>query len=154
MFITPQALINNIGINVLLQFASGKFSDVGSYPTKDDVETALLGAPGTELQQQINAWYVSSDKNVSALITGYVARFSLSQSDIDNSVLPGVAADLMRYELCTNSADENIKSRRDFAMKQLDKIDKGVIQIKEDVEVARTGMRTKVAASRFSWDGY
>lgn len=154
MFITPEALISKIGVNTLLQFASGKVADVGTYPAKDDLETALLAAPVSELQQQIYDWYQGAEQSVTALITGYVSRFELSQAEIDNSVLPSIAAELMRYELCNNAADEDILKRRDFAMKQLDKIDKGAIQIKEDKPTKRTGMRTRAAGSQFKWNGY
>jgi phage gp36-like protein len=154
MFISPQDIINKIGMNVLLQFVSGKSFDVTTRPTKDDVEQALLVSPDNELQQQIHDWYVSSDKSVTALITGYVSRFSLTQAEIDASVLPSIATDLMRYELCTNPNDEQINKRREVAMKQLDKIEKGVIRLTQDKHVARTGMRTTKPRSQFNWDGY
>jgi len=154
MFISPQDIINKIGMNVLLQFVSGKSFDSTTRPTKDDLEQALLVSPGTELQQQIHDWYESSQKSVTALITGYVSRFSLTQSEIDASVLPAVATDLMRYELCTNPNDEQINKRREVAMKQLDKIEKGVIRLTADKSVARTGMRTTKPRSQFNWEAY
>lgn len=154
MYTKPQTVINNIGMNVLLQFVSGKSFDVAQRPTKEDVEQALLVSPDNELQQQIHDWYLGAERNVTALINGYVARFRLEQHEIDNSVLPAIATDLMRYELCTNPNDEQINKRRETAMKQLDKIEKGTIQLTQTKHVQRTGMRTKRPHSQFNWDGY
>ena len=42
MFTTEQAVIDKVGINTLLQFASNKFNEVGSRVTRDDVEAALF----------------------------------------------------------------------------------------------------------------
>ncbi|WP_199525386.1 phage protein Gp36 family protein [Pseudoalteromonas sp. bablab_jr011] len=155
MFTTTQTVIDKIGINVLLQFVSAKFAEPGAYPTRDDVETALLGEPETELQQQIAAWYSEVQKDVNATITGFVARFKLTQDDINTSVLPGIAIDLMHCELATNIADEHLKELNKKAMALLDKVSKGVIQIKEDAPAgSRTGMRTKSAGSQFDWDRY
>ncbi|WP_409425439.1 MULTISPECIES: hypothetical protein [unclassified Pseudoalteromonas] len=155
MFTTEQAVIDKVGINTLLQFATAKFAAVGSRPTRDDVEAALLSETYNELQEQINAWYVQAQKNVNAVIAGYVARLALNQDDINNSVLPGIANDLMHCELAPNIADENLKTLKSNAMAMLDKVSKGVIQIKEDAPAgARTGMRTKPAGSQFNWPGY
>lgn len=154
MFISPQELINNIGMNVLLQFVSGKNFDTTQRPSKDDIEQALLVNPESELQQQIHAWYAAANKNVSALMTGYVGRFSLTQAQINESVLPGIAADLMRFELCTNPNDEHLAKRRDVAMKLLDKIDKGVIQLVENKPVSRGAITTRKPKSEFNWAGY
>ena len=155
MFTTTQTVIDKIGINVLLQFVSAKFAEPGAYPTRDDVETALLGEPETELQQQIAAWYSEAQKDVNATITGFVARFKLTQDDINTSVLPGIAIDLMHCELATNIADEHLKELNKKAMALLDKVSKGVIQIKEDAPAgSRTGMRTKAAGSQFDWNRY
>ncbi len=153
MFASTTQVINKLGLNLLLQFISGKFGDVGDYdnqPQAIDIQTALLNEPITELQQQINAWYRESDKTVNALITGYVARFSLTQAEIDASVLPGIYIDLMQYELCINNADEDISDKRNFAIRQLDKVSKGVIQIKISTHTqSTTSMRTKKINSRF-----
>lgn len=154
MFATPTHVINKIGMNVLLQFVSGKSFDSTVRPTKEDVEQALLQNPDTEFQEQIYDWYASGEKSVTALITGYVSRFSLTDSEIEASVLPSIAVDLMRYELCTNPNDEQINKRRETAMKQLDKIEKGVIQIAPSKHVQRTGMQTKRVASQFDWNRY
>ncbi|SFD55069.1 phage protein Gp36 family protein [Pseudoalteromonas denitrificans] len=158
MFASPQQVINKIGINVLLQFVSGKFGEVGDYentPKVEDVELALLNSPASALQEQINAWYLESDKAVSALITGYVARFNLTQAEIDVSVLPGVYIDLMTYELCINAESEDISDKRNFAMRQLDKVSKGVIQIKNPSTVSSTtSMRTKKVYSSFNLESF
>nr|MDC2855439.1 hypothetical protein [Ningiella sp. W23] len=69
--------------------------------------------------------------------------------------MPGIANDLMHCELAPNIADENLKTLKSNAMAMLDKVSKGVIQIKEDAPAgARTGMRTKPAGSQFNWPGY
>ncbi|CAI86616.1 hypothetical protein [Pseudoalteromonas translucida] len=155
MFTTVQAVIDKVGINVLLQFATAKFAMAGSRPTRDDVEAALLSETYSELQAQINAWYNQAQKNVNSVIAGYVARFELNQRDIDGSVLPGIANDLMHCELAPNIADEHLKNLKSSAMAMLDKVSKGVIQIKEDGPAAtRTGMRTRVAGTQFNWPGY
>ena len=155
MFTTEQAVIDKVGINTLLQFASNKFNEPGSRVTRDDVEAALLSETYSELQEQINAWYAQAQKNVNAVIAGYVSRFALNQDDINNSVLPGIASDLMHCELAPNIADENLKALKSNAMAMLDKVSKGVIQIKEDAPAGvRTGMRTKPAGSQFNWPGY
>ena len=155
MFTTEQAVIDKVGINTLLQFASNKFNEPGSRVTRDDVEAALLSETYSELQEQINAWYAQAQKNVNAVIAGYVSRFALNQGDINNSVLPGIANDLMHCELAPNIADENLKALKSNAMAMLDKVSKGVIQIKEDAPAgSRTGMRTKAAGSQFDWDRY
>ena len=154
MFISPQNVANKIGMNVLLQFVVGKLFDASPRPTKEDVEQALFVSPSTELQQQIFDWYVSAQQSTNALIAGYVSRFELSQQDIDASVLPAIACDLMRYELCTNANDENIIKRRENAMRQLDKIDKGVIALTAHQAVSRTGINTMRPVSSFNWNGY
>ncbi|WP_105198967.1 phage protein Gp36 family protein [Pseudoalteromonas sp. T1lg10] len=155
MFVTTQYVIDKIGVNVLLQFASGKFAEAGSYPTSDDVTTALLGVPATELQQQILAWYQSAEKNVTAIVSGFLPNADISQEQIDNSVLPGIACDLLYFELAVNPGDDNIKARKTSAMALLEKVSKGLIQIKEDAPAAaRTGMRTKAAGTSFNWGGY
>lgn len=155
MFTTEQAVIDKIGINTLLQFASSKFNEVGTRVTRDDVEAALLSETYSELQEQINAWYAQAQKNVNAVIAGYVSRFTLNQDDINNSVLPGIANDLMHCELAPNIADEHLKTLKINAMAMLDKVSKGVIQIKEDSPAGvRTGMRTKPAGSQFNWERY
>ena len=154
MFISAKQLIDNIGMNVLLQFVSGKSFDTTQRPTKDDIEQALLVSPDTELQLQIHAWYEAANKNVSALITGYVGRYSVSQEQIKDSVLSGIAADLMRFELCVNPNDEHIAKRRDTAIKMLDKIEKGVIQLADNKPVSRAAISTRRAPSEFNWEGY
>ncbi|PAJ72038.1 hypothetical protein CJF42_23400 [Pseudoalteromonas sp. NBT06-2] len=153
MFASAAQVINKIGINLLLQFVSGKFGDVADYdnqPQAIDIQTALQNTPQTQLQQQISDWYHESDKTVTALITGYVARFSLTQADITASVLPGIYIDLMQYELCINTADEDISDKRNFAIRQLDKVSKGVIQIKTNTHTqSTTAMRTRKVMSSF-----
>lgn len=155
MFTTIQAVIDKVGINVLVHFVTAKFADVGIRPSRADVEAALLGEPVTELQQQIVAWYMQAQKNVNATITGFVARFDLTELDINDSVLPGIANDLMHCELSTNIADEHLKTLKSNAMTLLDKVSKGVIQLKADGPApVRTGMRTKAAGTQFNWRGY
>ncbi|OHU85523.1 MULTISPECIES: phage protein Gp36 family protein [Pseudoalteromonas] len=154
MFVSTSHTINTIGMHLLVQFAQGRFNS-DSYATEEDLTTALLQSPTTELQQQIYDWFSTAKTNVDALIFGYVAKFSLSMDDIEQSLLPGLAADLMRYELCTNDADEGISKRRDNAIKQLEKIDKGVIQLKSSTpKLSSKTIKTIKPASQFNWSGY
>ncbi|MEC8325911.1 MAG: phage protein Gp36 family protein [Pseudomonadota bacterium] len=154
MFTTPKQLIDKTGINVLVQFANGKFGSPGTRITDEDVIAALEGNPITELQQQINAWYTQGFKNVNAIIIGYTAKLKLSQDEIESSVLPGIAIDLLTYELAPNSSDEDNQTKKKDALALLEKVSKGLIQIKDDAPVVRAGMRTKAAGTQFNWAGY
>ncbi|MBQ4864385.1 DUF1320 family protein [Pseudoalteromonas sp. MMG013] len=157
MYVSTQHTVNTIGLHSLLLFAQAQFNPGFSHDvelTSDDIAQALLNAPETELQQQIYDWFDTAKTNVDALIFGYVARFSLSVDETEKSVLPGLAADLMRYELCTNDGDESIVKRRDDAIKTLDKIDKGVIQLKAPTAKSSTTIKTAKPISQFNWERY
>ena len=153
MFVTAEQVVKKIGVNVLVQFAAAKFAGVGSVPTADDLTAAFQGTASTELQRQIADWYQECVQSVTALISGYVSRYQLSPTEISQSVLPGIAIDLLHYELSANPS-ESVEKRRDTALRRLDKVDKGVIQVKEDKPTARTGMRTRAVGSQFNWRGY
>lgn len=153
MFVLLDRTLHTISLNLLLQFAQGRFG-FDANVQQSDLETALLGVPTNELQEQILDWYNSAKANVDSLIFGYVAKLQLSADDVAKSPIPAIAVDLMRYELCNNDADEGYLKRRDFAMRQLEKIEKGTIQVKAPSPSFSPGMKTAKPTSHFNWDGY
>lgn len=152
MFVNKSHVISSIGLNLLVQFASGRFD---AYELQaSDINNALLNTPEGELQQQILDWFVTAERNVNSVITGYVAKYELTKVEIDNSPLPSIAADLMRYELSNNDADEGFLARKRSAMKQLEKIQSGTIAVKHLSPTRTNSMKTIKAGSSFDWDGY
>ncbi|MEC4091831.1 phage protein Gp36 family protein [Pseudoalteromonas rubra] len=156
MFVDPSHVLNSIGLNGLLAFANGRFAlgfDAQQI-TEDDLNQALTGTPETDLQTTVANWFKDAASNVNNTIFGYVARFNLNPEEIDSSPLRGIAADLMRYELCNNDIDESILTRRKHAMQELDKIAKGVIQVKASTPASHGPVRTAAPGSQFNWQAY
>ncbi|AZZ98257.1 phage protein Gp36 family protein [Pseudoalteromonas sp. R3] len=156
MFVDPSHVLNSIGVNRLLEFANGRFA-LGydaQQVTEGDLNQALTGTPETDLQTTVANWFKTAAANVDNTIFGYVVRFNLTVAEIDSSPLRGIAAELMRYELCNNDTDESILARRKNAMQELGKIESGVIQVKVPPPASRGPVRTAAPASEFNWPAY
>ncbi|KID56853.1 hypothetical protein JF50_13225 [Pseudoalteromonas luteoviolacea] len=156
MFVNTQHTVNTLGVNQLVEYANGRFSlAYGSQEiTAEDIENALLATPETDIQTTLLNWFETASTNVNNTIAGYVAKLELTQAEIDTSPLLGIAADLMRYELCNNDADEGLMVRRKNAMQELGKIEAGTIQIKTPSPVASGPIQTKPVSSNFDWARY
>ncbi|ALU41934.1 phage protein Gp36 family protein [Pseudoalteromonas rubra] len=156
MFVDPSHVLNSIGVNGLLAFANGRFA-IGydaQQITEDDLNLALTATPETDLQTTVANWFKTAAANVNNTIFGYVASYELTPAEIDSSPLRGIAAELMRYELCNNDTDESILARRKNAMQELDKIAKGVIQVKAPAPASHGPVRTAAPGSQFNWQAY
>ncbi|MBQ4814258.1 DUF1320 family protein [Pseudoalteromonas luteoviolacea] len=156
MFVNAQHTINTLSVKLLVEYANGRFSLVyGSQEiTAEDIENALLATPETDIQTTVLNWFDTASTNVNNTIMGYVAKLELTQAEVDASPLLGIAADLMRYELCNNDADEGLMLRRKNAMLELGKIEAGTIQIKAPSPMASGPIQTKPLASNFDWQRY
>ena len=152
MFVNKSHVISSIGLNLLVQFAAGRFDAFELQGS--DINNALLNTPEDELQQQILDWFMTAERNVNSVITGYVAKYELTKVEVESSPLPSIAADLMRYELSNNDADEGFLARKREAMKQLEKIQGGTIAVKHFSSVQTSSMKTIKAGSSFNWDSY
>ncbi|KZW99458.1 hypothetical protein JL49_17025 [Pseudoalteromonas luteoviolacea] len=156
MFVNTQHTVNTLGVNRLVDYANGRFSigfDAQNI-TDNDIKTALLETPETDIQTTLLNWFETASTNVNNTIMGYVAKLELTQAEVDASPLQGIAADLMRYELCNNDADEGLMTRRKNAMLELGKIEAGTIQIKAPSPMASGPIQTKPLASNFDWQRY
>ncbi|KZN30065.1 hypothetical protein N480_03725 [Pseudoalteromonas luteoviolacea S2607] len=156
MFVNAQHTISTIGLSRLLEFANGTFALAydAQQITEDDLNKALLATPETDIQTTLLNWFNTASTNVNNTIMGYVAKLELTQAEVDASPLLGIAADLMRYELCNNDADEGLMTRRKNAMLELGKIESGTIQIKAPSPMASGPIQTKPLASNFDWQRY
>ncbi|MBQ4840060.1 phage protein Gp36 family protein [Pseudoalteromonas luteoviolacea] len=156
MFVNTQHTVNTLGVNRLVDYANGRFSigfDAQDI-TDNDIKTALFATPETDIQTTVFNWFETASTNVNNTISGYVAKYELTQAEVDASPLLGIAADLMRYELCNNDADEGLMTRRKNAMQELSKIEAGTIQIKAPSPVASGPIQTKPVSSNFDWARY
>ncbi|MBQ4879643.1 DUF1320 family protein [Pseudoalteromonas luteoviolacea] len=156
MFVNTQHTVNTLGVNRLVDYANGRFSigfDAQDI-TDNDIKTALLATPETDIQTTVFNWFETASTNVNNTIAGYVAKLELTQAEVDASLLLGISADLMRYELCNNDADEGLMVRRKNAMQELGKIEAGTIQIKAPSPVASGPIQTKTPSSSFDWARY
>ncbi|MCF2855921.1 DUF1320 family protein [Pseudoalteromonas sp. SMS1] len=156
MFVNAQHTVSTIGLSRLLEFANGTFAIAydAQQITEDDLNKALLATPETDLQTTLLNWFNTASTNVNNTIMGYVAKLELTQAEVDASPLLGIAADLMRYELCNNDTDEGLMTRRKNAMLELGKIEAGTIQIKAPSPMASGPIQTKPLASNFDWQRY
>ncbi|MEK0158272.1 phage protein Gp36 family protein [Pseudoalteromonas piscicida] len=151
MFVSATHIISLLGMSTLLQFASGRIEpDYDNRLTADDINAALLGEPVGENQMQIASWFNAAAANVNAVIMGYVAKFELTELQINSSPLPSIATDLMWYELSNNPGDE-LLARKKAALQMLDKINAGTIQIKKPLPKSHGTMRTAKPTSNFDW---
>jgi hypothetical protein len=153
--LTAQRFIDKVGINLLVQYASGRLATPGQFITVLDVQLALTGQAQTDVQASIANWYQVSHTHVQSVVTGYISRFSVTSEELAQSLVPGLAIDLLQYELCPNPSEELIR-RRDYATARLKDIEKGVIKLTEHStdRVPTTGLKTVRAGSRFDWGGY
>lgn len=153
--LTAQRFIDKVGINLLVQYASGRLATPGQFITVQDVQLALTDQAQTDLQASIANWYQVSLLHVQSVVTGYISRFSVTSDELAQSLVPGLAIDLLQYELCPNPSEELLK-KRDYATARLRDIEKGVIKLSEHSadRVPTTGLKTARAGSRFDWGGY
>ncbi|OCQ21933.1 hypothetical protein A7985_08985 [Pseudoalteromonas luteoviolacea] len=156
MFVNAQHTVSTIGLSRLLEFANGTFALAydAQQITENDLNKALLATPETDIQTTLLNWFNTASTNVNNTIMGYVAKLELTQAEVDASPLLGIAADLMRYELCNNDADEGLMTRRKNAMLELGNIEAGTIQIKAPSPLASGPIQTKLLASNFDWQRY
>ncbi len=153
--VTAQRVLDKLGVNLLLQYVSGRFATLDVYPTTEDVVAALSDEAATELQLQIARWYQESVVQVQSVITGYIAKFALTAEQLDDSMVPGIAIDLLNYELCPNPSDD-VRGRKDYALGLLKQIERGAITLVQSGprRIASTGLATRKAGTRFNWEGY
>ena len=154
MFVSATHIMSLIGMSALLQFASGRIEpDYDNRLTADDIHAALVGEPVGENQTHISDWFNAAAANVNAVIMGYVAKFELTEQQVEASPLQSIATDLMWYELSNNPGDE-LLARKSAALKMLDKINAGTIQIQKPMPKSHGTMRTAKPRSHFDWSRF
>ena len=154
MFVSATHIINLLGMSTLLQCATGRLEPNYDNPmTAEDIKAALLGEPAGDNQMQIAGWFNGAAANVNAVIMGYVAKYDLSEREVADSLLPGIASELMWYELSNNPGDVQL-ARKKAALTMLDKINAGTIQIKKPIPKNHGTMRTAKPRSHFDWSRF